>query len=110
MQPLMPLAMPQTDPYSLIANQMLAQLHRDRRQHQHALDVLRALPASINRDARHHLLIGACLSDMGQHRGCAGICRALMLKHDSRSRIRRWAFAWGACANIKRGAPHTECA
>lgn len=97
----------QADPCSLIANQMLAQLHRDRRQHEQALDVLRSLPASVKRDARHHLLIGACLSDMGQHKEAVQeFLSSLMLKHDSREAYSQMGFCLGRLRQHREAA---EC-
>lgn len=97
----------QLDPDSLIGNQLLAQLHRDRRQHQDALDILQSLPAAVTRDARHHLLMGACLSDMGRHQeAIPEFLACLSLKHDSREAYSQMGFSLAKLRQHKQAA---EC-
>ncbi len=97
----------QADPESLIANQMLAQLYRDRRQNQQALDVLRTLPVDVKRDARHHLMMGACLSDMGEHKEAVQeFLSSLIFKHDSREAYSQMGFSLGRLRQHREAA---EC-
>ncbi|HET8871531.1 MAG TPA: tetratricopeptide repeat protein [Aquabacterium sp.] len=95
------------DPLSLISNQLLAQLYRDRRQHEDALAVLKSLPAEVARDARHHLLTGACLSDMGRHQEAVPeFLASLTLKHDSREAYTQMGFSLAKLRQYKQAA---EC-
>jgi protein O-GlcNAc transferase len=71
--------------FNTMAVQLVAKLLRDRRQHQEALDQLRGVPAGAKLDAMHHVLIGACLSDLDKPAEAAqAFLDALALKPDSR--------------------------
>lgn len=95
------------DPQSLISHQLLAQLYRDRRQNEDALAVLESLPAEVKRDARHHLLMGACLSDMGRHQEAVPkFLDTLTLKHDSREAYMQMGFSLAKLRQYKQAA---EC-
>ncbi|MGE5451561.1 MAG: tetratricopeptide repeat protein [Acidobacteriota bacterium] len=95
------------DPCSLIANQLLAQLHRDRRMHEQALTILQSLPDSVPKDAQHHLLIGACLSDMGKHKeAIPSFLNCLTLKVDSREAYTQMGFCLAKLRQYKQAA---EC-
>lgn len=95
------------DSRSLIANQLLAQLHRDRRQHEKALNVLLSLPTDVKRDPMHHLLMGACLSDMGRHKEAVpAFLDCLALKHDAREAYSQMAFS---LAKLRQHAEAAEC-
>lgn len=95
------------DAHSLIANQLLAQLHRDRRMHEQALAVLQSLPADVARNAQHHLLMGACLSDMGKHKeAIPEFLNCLTLKVDSREAYTQMGFSLAKLRQYKQAA---EC-
>lgn len=95
------------DPRSLIANQLLAQLYRDRRMHEQALGVLQSLPADVARDAQHHLLTGASLSDMGRHKeAIPEFLNCLTLKVDSREAYTQMGFSLAKLRQYKQAA---EC-
>lgn len=95
------------DPQSLIANQLLAQLHRDRRMHAEALAVLRSLPQGVAQNAQHHLLIGACLSDLGEHKEAVqSFLSCLALKYDHREAYTQMGFS---LAKLKQYQQAAEC-
>jgi protein O-GlcNAc transferase len=73
------------DPYNLVAAQLVAKLLRDRHQHAEALAALRQVPADAKLDAMHHVLVGACLADLGKPvESAQSLLDALTLKPDSR--------------------------
>lgn len=71
--------------FNTMAVQLAAKLLRDRRQYQEALDLLLCVPTAAKLDATHHVLIGACLSDLDRPAEAAqAFLQALALKPDSR--------------------------
>lgn len=95
------------DPESLIANQLLAQLHRDRRLHAEALSILRSLPETVAKDAQHHLLMGACLSDMGEHKDAVdAFLNCIALRYDHHEAYTQLGFSLAKLRQYKQAA---EC-
>ena len=54
------------DAYNTLAYQLAVKLLRDRGESQEALSTLMKVPADAKLDATHHVLKGACLSDLGK--------------------------------------------
>ena len=97
----------QADPQSLIANQLLSQLYRDRRMHAEALRILRSLPENVAKNAQHHLLMGACLSDMGEHQEAVqALLNCIALKYDHCEAYVQLGFSLARLKQYKQAA---EC-
>lgn len=97
----------QLDDQSIVANQLLAQIHRDRREFEQALKILRSLSSEVKWDARHHLLTGTTLSDLGRHQeAIPEFLNCLTLDHANREAYSQMAFSLAKLRQYKQAA---EC-
>lgn len=91
-----------------IACHLLAQMHRDRKETQRALDTLVDLEGAVpaGKDgARHHLLIGAALVDLGRHQeAVASFLRSLTLNPQDREAHSQLGFAFAKLRLFKEAA------
>jgi protein O-GlcNAc transferase len=93
--------------YNTVAAQLAAKLLRDRNDREQALEVLLSVPKDAQVDAMHHVLVGACLTDLGKPVEAAqSFLSALTLKPDCRDAHIQLGLS---LAKLRRHGDAAEC-